>query len=231
MSTLIIHADRRPDRAGRPIPAGPSRSGRMVRRADLTPLDLARAARHVLRQRLHANDDLATVERIIRAHVPEAWEQLDRNALAALARVPPASGCHWCSAFVLAAGQLVDEPRHDEAHRELLGDPCSTCRRRQAIDRARRQAREEAQAAAAATAALPAARFCRTCGGSHRWQPATLTASAASPRVATGVIWAAGGGPPPEARALVAAATRAARPRRRRIATSNYRLLPSRRQG
>ncbi len=230
--TITIHADRRPDRAdrrpdraGRPIPAGRSRDRSMRRPSD--PVSIAKAARELLRARVRAGDDPAKVERLIRARLPEAWELLDHNALVALTRRPPERGCHWCSAFVLAVAAGSDEPTHTESHSALLGAPCSTCVRRQGIDRARRRAREEAHAAAIAAAALPPARFCRTCGGSHRWQPATLTASAASPRAATGLIWT--GPQPPEATALIAAATRVARPRRRSIARAaaagTYRLI------
>jgi hypothetical protein len=201
--TIEIHGDRITDRQGRALAVGRGRSGSMRRPSE-------------------------EVEGIFRMRLPEALGVFTVTALRALTKRPPSPGCHWCSLLTITvvAGDL--EPPCDPAHLELLGKPCGTCQRRHAIDAARQQAREEAQAAAVAAATLPPARFCRTCAGSHRWQPATLTASAASLRVATGVIWPAGDGPPPEARALVAAATRAKRPRRRRIATSNYRLLAPR---
>jgi hypothetical protein len=120
------------------------------------------------------------------------------------------------------------EPPRDPAHLELLGLPCSACQRLHGIDQARRQVRDEASAATAA--GLPPAKRCTACDGWHRWEPAALTASPASPRAPTGVMWPAGAGQPPEVTAALTAATR---PRRRSInaskATGKYRLIEPRR--
>jgi hypothetical protein len=220
--TIEIHADRVTDRQGRALAVGRGRSGSMRRPTD--PVTIAKAAKALLRSRPWRNP--REVEGVFRLRLPEALEVLTVSALRALTKRPPSPGCHWCSAFVLtvATGEL--EPPRDPAHLELLGRPCGVCAQRHVIDAARRQAREEAHAAMVAAAALPPARYCRTCAGSHRWQPATLTTSTASPRAATGLIWT--GPQPPAVAALIAAATRVARPRRRRIATSDYRLLAPR---
>ena len=135
------------------------------------PVQVATAARALLRERLRAGDDPGKVERVVRARLPEAWELLDHNALVALARSLEGGCCHWCAAFVQTATAGVDELAHTASHSALLGAPCPACRRRQGIDRARAkgaaQARQEAALAAAGH--LPPARRCTEC---RAWTPA-----------------------------------------------------------
>src|SRR6266545_498271 len=191
------------------------------------PVQVATAARALLRERLRAGDDPGKVERVVRARLPEAWELLDHNALVALARTA--------------------------SHSALLGAPCPACRRRQGIDRARAkgaaQARQEAALAAAGH--LPPARRCtecrawtparpllasgagvvpltgpaKRCGTCNGWIPAVTAADVVVARLERGqrAIDAVMEGPP------------IWQPRRRSIAASRaagkYHILPSRSRG
>jgi hypothetical protein len=221
--TIIIHADRRPDRAGRPIPAGQSREGSMRRPTDR--VSVAKDARDLIRKQLRAGDDAAKVERLIRARLPKAWELLDRNALIALTVVPPADGCHWCPAFDRAKKEEgIDAPRNTEDTRVLLGAPCRT----RCVPRLNAAwARAKAEAEAVQADAARESRGVTWCASHARWEATRPALTAAGrrpiPVAPTGMLWA--GPEPHEARALVAAATRPARPHRRRIAISRYQLV------
>lgn len=164
--TITIHADRRPDRAGRPIPAGRSRDGSM--RRPMEPVEIAKAAKGFIRSRTWRN--WHTAEGQLRLRLPQALQVLALPALQALTRRPPSPGCHWCTVLMVTVVSGDPEPPRDPAHLELLGQPCAACERRHVIDQARQEGRRQAEFTAAATGEL--------CRG-RPWLTAALAASAA----------------------------------------------------
>jgi hypothetical protein len=131
----------------------------------------------------------------------------------ALLRRPPAKGCHWCVARMLAALDSQPDPTPSDPLRAFLGKPCGRCELQQAMNA--RIAQVRAEFAAEVAAGLPPARPCRACGGRHRWAPSPRPERPAqAPRGApTGILWPAGQRPP-QAALRAAALPRPARPAR-----------------
>src|SRR6266545_3691976 len=190
------------------------------------PVQVATAARALLRERLRAGDDPGKVERVVRARLPEAWELLDHNALVALARSLEGGCCHWCAAFVQTATAGVAELAHTASHSALLGAPCPACRlppaRRCTECRAWTPARPLLAGGAGVVPLAGPTKRCGTCNG---WIPAVTAADVVVARLERGerAIDAVMEGPP------------IWRPRRRSIAASRaagkYHILPSRSRG
>lgn len=79
-------------------------------------------------------DDTDKAMYLLHAKVPAALAVLPRVAVAALTKIPPSPGCHWCSVAVQVAGSFgaETEPAPDELLLGFLGTPCAKCSQRHA---------------------------------------------------------------------------------------------------
>lgn len=200
-----LHGERAGDRAiGRPVTAAaaslrdPATAAMMAKQ-----LLQSGAWRTVPKQ----GDDTDKALYFLRVHTPAALAVLPRVAVAALTKIPPSPGCHWCAVGIQVrlSFSAETEPPRDELMLKVLGQPCSRCQVRHDMAEAFAAEREHLDEVAAAGLNPAAAGRLRTHEEIRRQaEGIKRLRESPPPRVATGMLWT---GPQPASvrRAVTAA--------------------------